>query len=175
VRANSVARRYARALFDVADQKGDADGWLSHLDALSAVTSDRQMTESFRNPGISDAAKIGALTQAFPDLPDEMKNLVRLLVIRNRTDILPGIAAAYTEYLDEKHGRVDAEVTSARPLSADEMAAIQEHLNKRTGLTVKVRTAVDESIIGGVVMRIGDEVIDASVATKLERMRQRLA
>jgi len=175
MRANSIARRYARATFEVAHEKGEPEGWLRQLEAVSSATSQPDLADALRSPAASDQMKVDAIVTVFPDLPGELRNLIALLVGRNRIDILPGICAAFQEYLDDLLGRVDAEVTSARPLSGDELRAIQDHLNKRTGRQVRVHISTDESLIGGIIMRVGDEVIDASVATKLDRLRQRLA
>ena len=175
MRANSVARRYARALFELAREKGNAASWLEQLEAVADATASKELAESLRSSSISEPHKIAALESVFSDLPQELRNLLRLLIARGRIDILPGICVAYREHLDELLGRVDAQVISARPLSSDEVEAIQTHLSERTGRTVTVNPAVDKDLIGGVIMRVGDEVIDASVATRLDRLRQRLA
>lgn len=175
MRATSVARRYAKATFEVAREKGDAQEWLRHIEELAAALSDQELLVILRSPNISTDQKMEAVEAVFPELPAEIKNLVRLLVERHRIDILPGVATAFGQYVDEMLGRTEADVISARGLSLEELSAIQGHLSKRTGRTVRLRTSVDPHIIGGVVMRVGDELIDASVATRLERLRQRLA
>jgi len=174
MRANSVARRYARATFEVAREKGDPQNWLTQLETVAEATSSADLAESLRSPNIADSAKVQALESAYPDLPRELGNLLRLLVDRNRIDSLPGICVAFREYLDELLGRIDADVISARALGSDELGPIQDHLNQRTGRTVRINTVVDTALIGGIVMRVGDEIIDASVASRLERLRQRL-
>jgi F-type H+-transporting ATPase subunit delta len=175
VRTTSVARRYAKAAFEVAREKGDPQSWVSRLEAVSDAVSDRELLAVLRSPSASAAHKITAIESVFPDLTPEQRNLVRILIQRHRIELLPAITAAFSGYLDEMLGRTEAGVVSARPLSGDELRAIQDHLNIRTGRTVKLKTSVDEALIGGVVMRVGDDLIDASVATKLERLRQKLA
>lgn len=175
MRVNSVARRYAQATFDVARSKGRPEEWLIHLQAIGDAVGDRDLAQALRSPNIPDDKKIGAIESMFPGIPQELKNLVSLLVRRGRIDILPGICAAFSTYLDELAGRIEASVVSARSLQPDELDAIKHHLNRRTGRSVNLRTFIDQSLIGGVVMRVGDEVIDASVATRLDRLRQRLA
>jgi F-type H+-transporting ATPase subunit delta len=174
MRANSVARRYARALFEVAKETGDPETWLNQLETVAEATSSASLKEAMRSARIPDAGKVEAILGAFPDLARELKNLIALMVARGRIDILPGVCVAFAGYVDELLGRIGAQVTSARPLGPSELRAIQEHLAKRTGRTVTLETAVDKTLIGGIVMRVGDEVIDASVATRLERLRQRL-
>src|SRR5581483_4389429 len=158
VRSTSVARRYARAAFEVAQEKGDPGGWLSRLEAVAEAVSDPNLAESLRNPEIPTSQKVQAIQDAFPDLTSELGNLIQLLVERDRIDLLPGIATAFSEYLDAELGRTEAQVTSARSLTGDELRAIQDHLAARTGRTVKLSTAVDERLIGGVVIRVGDEL-----------------
>jgi F-type H+-transporting ATPase subunit delta len=175
MRTTSVARRYAKAAFEVAREKGDPQGWLSRLEALAATLSDQSLLPMLRSPNVTDHQKTAAIGRVFPDLTPEIRNLVRMLVQRHRVEMLPEIAAAFSQYLDDMLARTEAEVVSARSLSGDELRAIQDHLNVRTGRTVKLHTSIDKSLIGGVVIRIGDELIDASVATRLERLRQRLA
>lgn len=153
---------------------GDTQGWLRCLEPIAEAVADKQLAEALRSPDISSDKKVRAIEEAFPDLTPELRNLIKLLVHRHRIDLLPGITVAFSEFLDDELGRTEAEVTSARTLSTDELLAIQDHLNTRTGRTVRLRTGIDEKLIGGVVIRVGDELIDASVATRLERLRQRL-
>jgi len=101
-------------------------------------------------------------------------NLVRLLDQRGRLTLLPAIAAELTRLLDAMRGVVAATVTSAAPLEKDEIAEIAARLESMTGQTVKLDTAVDPSLIGGLTVRVGDRMIDASVRGRLERLRDQL-
>ncbi len=175
MRTTSVARRYAQATFEVARQNGDPRSWLQDLDRLADALRDRDLLAALRSPNFSSDQKLRVLKDLAPNLSPELINLLRLLIQRHRIEILPGIAAAFAQYLDELEGRVEADVLSARALSEDEVRSIQEQLSQRTGRTVRVRRAVDPKLLGGLVIRLGDELIDASVATRLERLRQRLA
>lgn len=175
MRTTSVARRYARAAFDVASEKGAAEEWLAQLIGLGQLLADRDLLNAMRSPNVTDAQKQAVVESLVPDLAPELRNLTRLLIRRSRIDIVPAVAEAFSHYLDEARGRVEAEVTSARALSDDEMRAIEEQLNRRTGRIVTLQTALEPALIGGIVIRVGDELIDASVATRLERLRQRMA
>lgn len=175
MRTTSVARRYAKALFDVTQSVGDPQAWVSALEAVASALSDPDLADTLRSPQLSTEQKMAAVTEAFPDLPSELRNLVWLLIQRRRLDILPGVAAAFSSLVDDMLGRTEAQVVTARTLSTDELMAIGDHLKVRTGRTVKLQTSTDPALIGGIVIRIGDELIDASVATRLERLRQRLA
>jgi F-type H+-transporting ATPase subunit delta len=174
VRTTSIARRYARATFEVAQEQNAATEWQSFLDELAALALDRSLLGALENPNISDEQKLKALRGAFQSLPEPLANLLRLLIQRHRLGTLPGIAAAFAQFVDEAEGRTEAEVVSARLLDDSELKAVEEHLTKHTGKTVRLRKSVDPALIGGVVLRIGDEVIDASISTRLDRLRQRL-
>jgi F-type H+-transporting ATPase subunit delta len=176
VRSDAVSRRYAQAAFEVArEQGGDLDLWLSQIRELADTVSDKALMSSLRSPGLPNSAKLAALQQGFPDLLPGVANLLKLLLAKRRIVSLPGIAEAFADFLDDHHGRSQASIISARTLQAEELASIQEHLNRRTGRAVRLETAVDPSLIGGIVIRVGDELIDASVASRLERLRQSLA
>jgi F-type H+-transporting ATPase subunit delta len=101
-------------------------------------------------------------------------NLVRLLLQRGRLDLVGPIAGEYHRLLNVRRGIVSAVVTSATPLTADEDAAIRGRVAALTGTTVDVTTAVDPTLIGGLTVRIGDRLIDASVRGRLERLREQL-
>jgi len=101
-------------------------------------------------------------------------NVLRLLVERGRGEQLAEIDRAYGELLDERLGRVRATVTSARPLSDEQAAALQQTLAERTGRQVSIERHVDPALIAGVVAQVGSTVYDASVRTQLERMREEL-
>jgi len=101
-------------------------------------------------------------------------NLVRLLVQRSNLELVGAISTEYQRLLNQKRGVVSALVTSATPLTADEDTAIRQRVAQMTGTTVDVRTAVDPELIGGLTVRIGDRLIDASVKGRLERLREQL-
>jgi F-type H+-transporting ATPase subunit delta len=104
----------------------------------------------------------------------QLSNLVGVLVARRRVSLLPAIVGEYGRLLDRQRGVAAAIVTSASPLSADETAAISARIEALIGTTVSLRTTVDPDLIGGVTVRIGDRLIDASVRGRLERLRDRI-
>ena len=104
----------------------------------------------------------------------QLSNLVGVLVARRRVSLLPAIVGEYGRLLDRQRGVAAAIVTSASPLSADETAAISARIEALIGTTVSLRTTVDPALLGGVTVRIGDRLIDASVRGRLERLRDRI-
>ncbi len=178
MRINGLARRYAKAAFDVAAAHGNNEGpqsWQADLKALAEVLTDPSLAETLRSPRLTNEQKSLAIETQFPGLRPELKNLVRLLISRHRITMLPQISAAFDELVDEMMGRAHADMISARPLRQEELVLIQEKLDQRTGLTVRLSHSIDPTIIGGVIIRLNDQLIDGSVLTRLERLRQRLA
>ena len=111
---------------------------------------------------------------ALRDASPPALNLVRLLARRGNLALLASVATEYQRLLNAKRGVVSAIVTSASPLTKDEDAAIRTRVAQMTGTTVDVQTAVDPALIGGLTVRIGDRLIDASVRGRLERLREQL-
>ena len=175
MRPSSTAVRYAEAAFDVAQQDGDLDGWLSDLQVAVDALQDSQTSAYFKDPSVAIERKMEALERGFSSARPHVLNLLRVLVSRHRLHLLPAILQEFQELERQARGIVEAEITVARELDENERARIGVQLDELTGRTVEVRTRVDPSILGGVVVRIGDRLIDASVAGRLQRLRQEMA
>jgi F-type H+-transporting ATPase subunit delta len=147
------------------DAVGKALGAESIAPVVSALLSGR------RSLGTSADVVRGAIARP---VGDQLINLVGLLVGRRRVSLLPAIAAEYGRLLDRQRGVAAALVTSAAPLTTEETEAIAARISVMTGSTVSLRTTVDPDLIGGVTVRIGDRLIDASVRGRLERLRDRI-
>ncbi|MGI8551182.1 MAG: ATP synthase F1 subunit delta, partial [Dehalococcoidia bacterium] len=109
------------------------------------------------------------------DVGPEVRNLGRLLVTRGRANLAVQILSIYSERLDQARGIVHARITTAVPLSPEEEAAVRERLLRLTGQQVSIETAVDPAIIGGIIVRIGDQLIDGSARARLQQLKRRLA
>jgi F-type H+-transporting ATPase subunit delta len=107
-------------------------------------------------------------------VPEPVVNLVCLLVRRGRIEELPEVAAEFRHMLNEQRGTVDAVARTARPLTEEETAMLQEKVAQMTGRSVHLDVELDESLIGGLTVRVGDTLYDASVRGRLERLRERL-
>jgi F-type H+-transporting ATPase subunit delta len=175
--AGSLARRYARAILDVATAKSATERVGQDIDDLAAAYSaSRDLREALTNP-VFPTSQRRAVAEALLgriNASPETKNFVLLLLERERIAALPDIARELRAMVDEKLGRVRAVVTSARPLPADHVAQIQANLEKAAGKKVLLEKAEDPSLIGGVVAKLGDIVYDGSVRTQLERMREEI-
>lgn len=174
----TAATRYARALLDVA-QKEQAD--LSTVDSqLGALASLFEQNEGLRkallNPAVPVPRKRAAMAEIIAKsgvLPIVGRTLV-LLAERDRLVLVPDVAEAFRQRLLDLRNIVRAEVTTADPLPAERVKAIQDSLAAATGRTVDITTKIDPSIIGGMIARVGSTVFDASVTSHLQRIRQRL-
>jgi F-type H+-transporting ATPase subunit delta len=149
--------------------------WQNDLTELATLTDDSRVSSFLSNPTITADTKLATLEASLPStVQPELRNLARLLVVRNRTNLISQIREIFEDQVRAERGISVAQVTTAEPLTADEEAMVREQLAKMTGNTIEITSTIDPDIIGGIVVRIGDQVIDGSVRNKLERMRTRL-
>lgn len=175
MRPSTTARRYAEAAFDVAQADGRIDEWLGQLRDAEETYGRPIVRSYFEDPNIAREDKIETLPELFSGLSDHVLNLLRVLTSKHRMHLLPSVAAEFEHLVRAARGVLEAEVTVARPVTDSEQQDILQRLQAFTGKSVQIQTAVDPSILGGVIVRIGDQVIDASVTGRLDRLRQELA
>lgn len=176
MRDTSIARNYAEALLALARQANDTAGWGRAVSALGdAVAQDATLRNFLAAPQVSASQKSAILGKALGG--QTAPNFVRFVqkVVSNRRQmLLPEVATEYHNLLDEAEGRVHARVTVAREFDAGTRDAIAAALGKALKKTVVPHVTVDPRILGGVVVRVGDTVMDGSVKRKLGRLRDRL-
>ena len=173
--ASSAATRYAQAVFSLGKERGTLDAWQNDLGELATLTGDSRVSSYLSNPSITADTKLATLEASLPStVQPELRNLAKLLVVRDRTNLIPQIREIFEDQVRAERGITVAQVTTAEPLTADEEALVREKLTALTGNTIEITSTIDPEIIGGIVVRIGDQVIDGSVRNKLERMRTRL-
>jgi F-type H+-transporting ATPase subunit delta len=174
----TAATRYARALLDVAiAEKADLATIDSQVSALAGLFHENEgLRRALLSPAVPVPRKRAVIDEivARAGVLPIVARTMGLLAERDRLALLPEIAEAFRQRLLEQQNIVRAEVTTAEPLSADRLQAIQRSLAAATGRTVDLSTRVDPSIIGGMVARVGSTVFDASVSNRLQRLRQRL-
>jgi F-type H+-transporting ATPase subunit delta len=174
-RRTSAARRYAEAIGEIARRDGTPDAWLDDLRLAAAVVSEPELARLLDNPAVPVAARREVLGAILAGRVSHLAlNLVLLLATRARIALVPAIAAEYKRLLDRGRGMVTATVTSPIPLEPDHLAAVADRLRSLTGRTVEVQAALDPALVGGLTVRVGDQLIDASVRGRLERLRDRL-
>ncbi len=175
--ASGVAKRYAQAVFSLAKEQGTLGQWQSDLALLNDVASDAGASAFLKNP-TTDAKQKAALLETVLERgggQNEAKNLVRLLVDKQRLDIIPELYQLFEESMLAEQGIVYADVTTAEPLSEAGQTIVQEKLSELIGMQVRLRTKVDPSIIGGIIALVGDQLIDGSVINQLRQLRERLS
>ena len=173
--ATASARRYARAVFELAQQDGDVQTWAHRLSELQALLLDKMVVSVLTNPTIDVERRMALISAAPNELDAEATNLAKLLIESGRVREIGGIAEEFERLADEAAGRVRATVTTAIELSSRERDRVAEELSKRLGEEVRLDVVVDARILGGLKLQYGDRLVDASVATKLEQLRRRLA
>lgn len=173
MRDASIARNYAEALLALASKAKDAAGFGALISALGdAVSGDRTLQNFLAAPQVSAAEKNAVLAKALEGkAPRAFILFVQKLVMNRRQTLLPDVAAEYHTLLDAAEGRVHARVTVARPYDAAATERLAQALTKALNKTVVPHLSVDESILGGVVVRVGDTVMDGSVKRRLGKLR----
>jgi F-type H+-transporting ATPase subunit delta len=176
MRETTIARNYAEALLALARKADDLDGWGVLIQAFAeAATNDDQLRHFLEAPQISAAQKNEVLGKAFADnMPRLMLRFVQKLVENRRQMLIPAIAVEYANLVDEEEGRIHARVTVAREATDAELRAIEKELSRAFGKTVVPHVTTNPAIIGGIVVRIGDTVLDGSVRRRLSALRQRI-
>ncbi|HEY3522411.1 MAG TPA: ATP synthase F1 subunit delta [Candidatus Limnocylindrales bacterium] len=174
--STGAARRYAEAAFDLAHADGDLDGWAEDLRRVAAVGADDRAADVLDNPTIPATEREEAVAKALAGkVRDDVLRLAQLAVRRGRASVLPAVSSEFDRLLDRERGIVTAVVTSAGPLSDADAKAVSERVAELRGASnVRLEQRVDESLIGGLTVRIGDRLIDASVRGRLERLRARI-
>ena len=171
-RPTVAARRYAEAAFQLASRDDALDAWADGLAFAAALMADDRIAAEVNNPARPYAARQATLERLLDGrAPAGVIKLAGLLAQRGRIDRLPNVAAEYRRLLDRERGNVVASVTSAAPLSPDETEAVRAWVTRTTGKTVDLSATVDESLIGGLTVRVGDTLMDASVRGRLDRLR----
>ena len=169
-----AAKRYAEAAYLIARQDGTEAVWLDGLTALAGLGTDEAQV-FLQDSRVPAQSKAELLENALKGVDPLVLNLARLLLRRKKTAIAPQIREAFQELVDEAKGITHATVTSAVPLSSDELKAVTERLSTMTGGTVIVRPEVDDSILGGLVVQMGDRLIDGSTRSRLQALKRELA
>ena len=171
--ATAAAKRYARAVFELAQQDGEVEAWQRRLEEISELFGDEQVAAVLRNPTIATEER-ERLIVASRVLAKEATNLARLLVESGRVGEAGAIAEEFQLLSDEAFGRVRATATTAVALTSADRDRIQRELSQQLSKDVNLSVDVDPRILGGLRLQIGDHVIDASVAARLAQLRRRL-
>lgn len=171
----TVARPYAKAAFQFADENGKLAEWSAMLEFVAAASREAAVADFLANPKITVERKAQGFIQLCADrLDSAASNFLTLLAQNKRLPALSEIAILFEAYKSQKEQSVDAEIVSAFALSADQTDKLAAALKKKLGREINVTTAVDSTILGGVIIKADDLVIDASVRGKLARLADTL-
>jgi F-type H+-transporting ATPase subunit delta len=171
----TAARRYAEAAFEVALRDDSVAAWRADLEKAAEVTSDEQVGHLLANPAVPLETRTDmAETILGAAIHRPVLNLIGLMIRRGTVEQLPRVAAEFRRLDNARQGITLATATSAAPLAKDEVRALTERMEKVTGGRVELDVQVDPSLLGGVVVRVGDRLIDGSVRGRLERLRNQL-
>jgi F-type H+-transporting ATPase subunit delta len=174
----SIARRYARALLDVAAEGNRTDAVADQLASfVKAFEQSRELSDVLLNPAYTRSQRsqvVEALIKLMGTAEPALANTLRLLVDRNRLIYLPDIARVYRDMADARAGRVRGHVTSAAKLPAEALEQLRKNLQQLTQRDVILESREDPSLLGGVAAQVGSVLYDGSVRTQLEQMRRQL-
>jgi len=176
MREPTIARNYAETLLELAQRAGDLRGWGEMLDQISdAMESDRRLRTFLESPRVSAQRKNEILQKAYgAQLPRNFLRFLQALVNHRRQMLIPVIAHAYHDLVDQVEGRVHASVTVARAADDADRAMVTQQLSRMLGKDVVPHFVVNESILGGVVVRVGDTVLDGSMRRRLATLRTKM-
>jgi ATP synthase F1 delta subunit len=171
-----AARVYAEALFDVARDRGKLDAIRDELGQfVDAVDGNRELQVFLFSPYFSSAEKVAGLKRAVSGADAELLNFLELLIERHRMPELFRIRRQFDELWKEENRRIEVTVTSAVDLDPAEVERIGEEIERQTGRDVELSSRVDEGILGGIVLQVGNMVLDASIRNRLEKLRKSVA
>ncbi len=173
---SEAARVYAEALFDVAREKGKLDAVRDELAQFAdAVDGDRELQVFFFSPYFSSAEKSAGLRRAVSDADPELLNFLELLIEKGRMPEVFRIRRELDELWKHENRRIDVTVTSAVPLDRAVVEKVGEEIERQTGQKVELASRVDDEILGGIVLQVGNKVLDASIRARLEKLRKSVA
>jgi F-type H+-transporting ATPase subunit delta len=171
---STIARPYAEAAFAVASEAGTLDRWAALLADMARLSADGQMKALVSDPNVPDQSIVSLFCSLLPETDEAARNFLGALASNGRLGVLAEIEAQFRALKGAHEGSAEAEITSAFQMDPQSLAGLVASLEKRFGRTIKPQLRVDSALIGGVTVRVGDEVIDASVRGKLSAMQSAL-
>ncbi len=169
-----AGRRYALAVMEIAQRDQSVDSWSEALGALEALTENPRHVNALQADGMTDEKFAAIVRQVLPSITPTQLNLFRLLRRKGRLALGPSIADYFRELVDEAQGVLRAVVTTAVDLDEERRRRVQQQLEQTSGRRVVLETRTDPGILGGMLLRIGDEMLDGSTRTRLRSLRSQL-
>ncbi len=169
------ARRYARAVFEIALERKELDRWRDDLEKFAALGENVDFMALMENPKVGFDKKEKLLSGVLGDISPLARNLVYLLVSRGRLAMVGDISGEYHRLLDGYRGIEHAEVVTAVPLDDREKKKLEEHLGKVVGKKIVLESSVDPGLVGGMIARVGGKLLDGSTHSQLLALKKELA
>ena len=167
-------RRYAEAIFELALQEDQVEQWATELELVSQVLQDEDFSGFLKHADVPVDQKIKSIDSVLAQVHPLVRNMAKLLVSKGLVDLAGELQEAYAGLWDKHAGRQRVEVTSAVVLDQQEVDRIAQFVSGLIDKEVVISTQVDESILGGIIIQIGDQLLDGSTRSKLEGLRSRL-
>ena len=167
----TAARPYASAVYDIAKETGSLSSWSDALANIAAVINDCQISNLLDDPATSKAEKAGLIIKVLGDKLDPLQqNLIKLMSENDRLMIFSDVMTQFEIARAKAENKIDAEVTSAFELTAEQTEELIKTLKNNLGCDITLTTTVDKSLIGGVIIKAGDTIIDASMKSQLDSL-----
>ena len=171
-----LAQVYARALFEVASERDQVDTVREQLGEFAdAVEADRNLATFFFSPYFSTEEKIDGLHKAVSGADDAVMNFLELLLEKHRMPVIHRIRREYDALWREENKLLPVQVTSAVRLDEETVRSIGDRISEQTGRKVDLASTVDPDLVGGIVLRVGNSILDASIRNRLEQLRKQVA
>lgn len=170
----SGAKRYAEALFQIGRDRGELEQWLERVELIAVLFGDPAVATAMKSAKLPLTHKLEMVERVLQGIEEPLLNLAKLLVTRGRSHIAPQVVAIFRELVDDHRGVAHAQVTTAVPLSDREKELVAQRLEEMTDRKIILEVAVDETMIGGLVARVGDLLIDGSTRSKLLALKRQL-
>jgi len=171
----TLARPYARAAFSLADQSGSVEAWSASLEKASGAVQTEPMQRVLGHPKVDDESLLDLFDEVLGDSADRaFKSFLTVLMHYRRLPLLPEIAVQFESLRRASEHRLKVKVTSAVEMGPDQLEKLAERLREKFGTDIEMETGVDKDLIGGLIVRAGDKVIDASVRGRLEQLGRQL-
>ena len=167
-------QRYADAIFEIAQDANDIAGWTAKLETLVSVLQNSEFMDLLESPKVKEDDKMTAIQAVLSEEDPLLRNLMSLLTVRNDLRISAAILEQYRVSADEALGQETADVTTAVELSDDEKQKLSKALSSLVGKAVNLNVKVDPEIIGGFRARVGDRLIDGTLRSRFDRLRQEI-
>ena len=170
----TIARPYAQAAFDVAKGEGCLAEWAVFLEAAAILASNEDVRQLAQNPKVAKNQLVSLFDEVAKPVSDSQKNFLRTMIEQSRVDALPAVYEAFVAHKNAFEGSADAHIVTAYAMNDAQLQELIAALEKKLGKKLKPEVSVDESLIGGFCVTVGDEVLDMSVRAKLARMQSAL-